>query len=107
VLSKLGLLNHVAVSPEIQLAPRMIDLARLLLRRGLKVINMFVHSPTLMVGCSPFTRTEADVDAFLVRIDRVLEFAQAAGLKPVTLSELTPAAVGASVSVIPSTGVRT
>jgi hypothetical protein len=98
VLGKLRVLNHLTLSPEITDAPRMIRLADTLLNRGARVVNMFLHSPTLLEGCSPFTKTNADVTAFVARIDAFLAFAQSAGLRAVTMSELTPAAVGAFTS---------
>lgn len=98
VLSRLRILNHVGLSPEITYAPAMIRLANAVLNRGARVVNMFFHSPTLLEGCSPFTRTPADVAAFVARIEAFLVFARSAGLRSVTLSELTPAMVGATVS---------
>lgn len=98
VLDRLHVLNHVSLSPEINDARAMIRLADTLLNRGARVINMFFHSPTLLEGCSPFAKTAADVAAFVARIDTFLGFAQSAGLRPVTMSELTPAIVGASSS---------
>jgi hypothetical protein len=71
----------------------MIRLADTLLRRGARALNMFFHSPTLLEGCSPFTRTPADVSAFIARIDEFLAFAQKAGLRPVTMSELSSGAL--------------
>jgi hypothetical protein len=98
VLDRLGILNHLCLSPEINDAPSMIRLAATLLGRGARVMNVFFHSPTLLEGCSPFTKTAADVTAFVARIDAFLAFAQSAGLRPITMSELTPGAAGASVS---------
>jgi len=97
VLDRLRVLNHVSLSPEINDAPAMIRLADTLLHRGARVMNMFFHSPTLLEGRSPFTKTASDVAAFVARIDAFLAFAQSAGLRPVTMSELTPAVVGASL----------
>lgn len=95
-LSKLGVLQHLFLSPEINTAAGMIRLASTLRARGARVVNMFFHSPTLLEGCSPFTRTPAQVAAFMACIESFLAFAQAAGLTPAMMSELTPAAVGAS-----------
>jgi hypothetical protein len=95
-LSRLRLLNHVCISPETHDASHMIRLTDALMRRGTKVVNMFFHSPSLLEGCSPFVRTETDVRSFIARIDQFLAFAQSAGLKSVTMSELRAADVGAS-----------
>jgi hypothetical protein len=77
-------------------AEEMIRLATTLTLRGTHVLNLFFHTPTLLEGCSPFTRTSADVEAFLRKIDQFLAFAMSAGFTPVTVSELTATAVGAS-----------
>ena len=84
----------------------MIRLTAALMKQGTKVINMFFHSPSLLEKCSPFVRTEAELASFLARIDQFLAFAQSAGLRSVTMSELRAADVGAStVRVLePSTG---
>ncbi len=102
-LSKLRVLNHVALSPETHSASQMIRLATALLKRGTRVINMFFHSPSLLENCSPFVRTPADVEDFIARIGTFLAFARSAGLRSVTMSELRPVDVGAStVKVLPA-----
>jgi peptidoglycan/xylan/chitin deacetylase (PgdA/CDA1 family) len=103
VLDRLGLLNHLALSPEINDAPQMIRLADTLLHRGARVMNMFFHSPTLLEGCSPFAKTTADVAVFVRRIESFLEFAQSAGLRSVTMSELTPAIVANGSKIVTTT----
>lgn len=99
-LNRLGVLNHVCISPEMNDATQMIRLTRSLLDQGTRVINMFFHSPSLLAGCSPFVRTPADLDAFMACIDQFLSFAGQQGLRSMTMSELTAHEVGAS-------GVRT
>jgi hypothetical protein len=95
VLNRLGVLNHICISPETHNAPQMIRLAKKLLGRGTRVINMFFHSPTLLPSCTPFVRSEADVDDFLGRIRGFLTFAKSAGLRAVTMSELHADNIGA------------
>lgn len=95
-LRRLRALNRVCLSPEMADAEEMIRLATTLTLRGTHVLNLFFHTPTLLEGCSPFTRTSADVEAFLRKIDQFLAFAMSAGFTPVTVSELTATAVGAS-----------
>ncbi len=102
-LGRLGALNLVCVSPEIDSVPRMIRLTKALLNRGAAIINMFFHSPSLLEGCSPYGRTPADVAALYRRIDEFMAFAQSAGLRSVTMSELTAAELAASrVKVLPA-----
>ena len=94
-LRRMGLLTRVCLSPEIESAPRMIELATRVIERGARVVNMFFHSPSLLEGRTPFVRTAADLDAFIARIDTFLAFAQDAGLRSVTMSELSAEGVGA------------
>jgi hypothetical protein len=102
-LGRVGILNLVCVSPEINDAPQMIRLAQALVARGTAVINMFFHSPSLLEGCSPYVRTAADLTALLARIDEFLAFVQKAGLRTVTMSELPATGIGAStVKVLPT-----
>jgi hypothetical protein len=102
LLDRARVLNHVALSPELSDASRMIRLARALWSRGTKVLNMYFHSPTLLPGATPFVRTEGDALGFVERIERFLEFARSAGVRPVTLSELSDATLGAvRTTVIP------
>ena len=102
-LGKLGLLNHICVSPEINSAPDMIRLSKTLLERGTKVINMFFHSPSLLEGCTPFVKTPADVERFVASIDAFLDFTREAGLRSVTLSELSAQELGVATTRVLST----
>jgi hypothetical protein len=95
-LRRLRMVNHIALSPELHDAPDMIAITKAILARGSRAVNMFFHSPSLIQGRTPFVKTAADVDAFFGRIDAFLSFTRSAGLRPVTLSEFTPAIVGAS-----------
>jgi hypothetical protein len=95
-LGRIGVLNHVCLSPETHSSSQMISLVSALLERGTRVFNMFFHSPSVLPGCSPFVRTEADALAFVDRVERVLAVAQSAGMQFVTLSELRADDVGAS-----------
>ena len=95
-LDRLGALNRISLSPELDGAARMIRLTRALLNRGTPVVNVFFHSPSLLEGCSPYARTAGESRELLERIDSLLAFASTAGLRSRTLSELTGAMVGAS-----------
>ena len=90
-LSRLGLLNRLSVSPETHTAAQMIRLVKALITRGAGVINMFFHSPSLLEGCGPFVQTVDDLEPFITRIERVLEFVRSAGLQPRTMSEIANA----------------
>jgi peptidoglycan/xylan/chitin deacetylase (PgdA/CDA1 family) len=53
----------------------MIALARELARRHEPVLNLLFHSSEAIVGGSPYNRTQAELDAFLDRLERFLSFA--------------------------------
>jgi hypothetical protein len=50
------------------------ELTKRLMARGLRVFTLTLHSPTLMPGNTPYTRTEAELAALLRTIDRYLGF---------------------------------
>jgi peptidoglycan/xylan/chitin deacetylase (PgdA/CDA1 family) len=56
-------------------ADDMMTLARRLAGRGVPLLNLLFHSSEALAGCSPYNRTEADLDAFLDRLGRFLTFA--------------------------------
>lgn len=62
------------LSPEGSSLSQMRELTRRQLRQGLRVFTLTLHSPTLMPGNTPYTRTEADLAALLGTIDRYLAF---------------------------------
>jgi len=95
-LRRLRAINHVCLSPELDEASEMIRLTKALMRREQPVVNMFFHSPSLLEGCSPFVQTAAEVESFFDSIETFVGFAVDAGLRPVTLSELDAAQVGAT-----------
>jgi hypothetical protein len=66
----------------------MIGLARDLAREGEPALNLLFHSSEAIVGGSPYNRTEAELAAFLERLDRFLAFAtRELGAAPVTFAE--------------------
>jgi hypothetical protein len=96
VLRRTGVLNYVCLSPEMSNARDMIRLVRKLADQGTNLVNVYFHSPTLLEGCSPFTRTQVELAEFLRRIEDFLEFAESAGLRSVGISELHASEVGAT-----------
>jgi peptidoglycan/xylan/chitin deacetylase (PgdA/CDA1 family) len=93
-LDRLGAVNRVCVSPEIDDARSMTQFTRARLARGASGINMFFHSPSLLERCSPYVSTPEDLSAFLERIDAFLTFARSAGLRSATMSELAAVELG-------------
>jgi hypothetical protein len=94
VLARARVLNHLCLSPELARDSHMIRLAGAVLRRGVRVVNMFFHSPSLLPGASPFVRTEHEFDTFLARIERFVAYAMSVGLTSVGMSELSAEDLG-------------
>jgi hypothetical protein len=67
-------LYPMRLSPEGSSFAQMRELTERLLARGLRVFTLTLHSPTLMPGNTPYTRTEAELAALLRTIDRYLGF---------------------------------
>jgi len=74
ILSRLGALDRLRLSPE-GFGPR--DhrrLTRALLDRGVRVLTFSFHSPSLEPGCTPYVRSEAGLTAFLDSCRRYFDF---------------------------------
>lgn len=74
ILSRLGALTRLRLSPEGFAFPELKTLTRSLLRRGVRVLTLSFHSTSLKPGCTNYTRTHADLDGFLDTIRRYLEY---------------------------------
>ena len=60
--------------PSYSSAEDMIALARQLARRGTPILNLLFHSSEAIVGGSPYNKTQAELDAFFDRLERVLAY---------------------------------
>ena len=90
------------LTPEGFTLPQLQSLADSMLARGVRVLSLSFHSPSLAAGHTPFVRTEEDRKAFTARVlDFLRWFASRRGGRFVTASEvhgiLTPAALPAAV----------
>ena len=88
VLSYLGLLERVPLTPEgvtVEEAIRGIDIA---LDDKLPVLVFSFHSPSLRAGHTPYVRTEGDLDALYDWWRRVLAYCEMRGVKPTTVAEI-------------------
>jgi hypothetical protein len=74
ILSRLGALDRVMLSPEGNTLDEMIALTRTLLADGLRVFSLTFHSPSVAPGHTPYVRSAADLTTFLARIERYFEF---------------------------------
>jgi len=75
VLRALGLVRLRWLRPSYSSLPEMVALARSLARAGEPVLNLLFHSSEAIVGGSPYNTTQGELDAFVERLERFLEFA--------------------------------
>ncbi|MDA5193590.1 polysaccharide deacetylase family protein [Govanella unica] len=74
ILSRLGLVERIQMTPEGITLAENIRLARHLARIGRRVFTYAYHSSTLLPGGSPYVRTMADRERFLQDIEGFLKF---------------------------------
>jgi hypothetical protein len=74
ILARLRVTERIMLSPETSTLDEMISLTRALHGRGLQVFTMSFHSPSLAAGHTPYVRSQHDLDQFLDRIARYLDF---------------------------------
>ena len=88
LLDRLGLVSKAWLSPEHADGLTMIRLARTMMREGYRFLNLMFHSPSLLAGLTPYTRTHADERRLLAHLEEFLTFTRAEGIVPARLSEL-------------------
>lgn len=74
ILSRLGLLDRVRLSPEGQTLDEAKALTRALLAGGDRLLALTYHSSSLLPGGSPYVRDRRDLSAFLGWLEAYLEF---------------------------------
>lgn len=74
VLARLGLVERITLTPEGISFEELRRLTLALLRTGHRVFSFTYHSPSLAPGNTPYVRSEADLRAFLRRIEQYLDF---------------------------------
>lgn len=88
ILWQLGILRKVNASPELHRSPEVHDCIRAQLERGHELVNMVLHSSSLLPGGTPFSVTEEDSERIQRTIGEALDFlARRADVVPCTLSE--------------------
>ena len=88
VLRKLGVARLDWLRPSYSSFDQMCALARRLTADGVRALNIIFHSSEAIVGGSPYNRSQAELDAFLDRLDRFLQFAvMELGAQPATFRE--------------------
>ena len=92
ILRALRLLRMRWLRPSYSSLDDMMALARDLARWNEPVLNLLLHSSEGIVGGSPYNRTQGELDAFCVRLERFLAFAtRELHAVPVTFAEFRAA----------------
>jgi peptidoglycan/xylan/chitin deacetylase (PgdA/CDA1 family) len=95
ILRAFGIARMRWLRPSYSSLEDMIALSRDLTSAGEPVLNLLFHSSEAIVGGSPYNRTQAELDAFLDRLDRFLAFAtRDLGAAPATFAEFRRAYAG-------------
>lgn len=92
-----GLLRKIWLSPEISPGREMFELACVVSRKAIDVLNLMFHSPTLQPGLTPFVRTLQDRQRFDGELEHFFELLFGKfDVKPLTLSGYWRLAVSGS-----------
>ena len=88
ILDRTGIATKVKLSPEQATLAQMKQLSIAVINRGVQVLVLMFHSSSLLPGCSPYVKTEQDLDRFLERLSAFFVFAQEElSLSAITLGE--------------------
>lgn len=83
-----GLMTRRWLSPEKSSLNEMIALSNAVLSSGARVLQMTLHSCTLLPGATPFVSDDWDRKAFLERVDEYLRYCHASEFEFATVSEV-------------------
>ena len=91
VLSRLGLLERIPLTPEGISVAEVVRGIAMALEEGVPVLVFSFHSPSLQPGHTPYVRTEADLAAFYRWWTAVFSELERRGVKPTTVAEIMTA----------------
>ncbi len=74
ILSRLGALERLALSPEGFTLQHQKNLTKSLLARGSKVLTFAFHSPSMQPGQTPYVRSQEDLKKFLANCRQYFDF---------------------------------
>lgn len=74
ILKKLFQIDLIWLRPSYSSVADMIRLCDSSIKQGVTVLNMMFHSNELMPGGSPYNKTEADVERFLNKIEKLIGY---------------------------------
>ena len=74
IAARLGMLERIRVTPEGGTASDMSRIAKTLTRNGCQVMTLTYHSPSIVPGNTPYVRSAAELDAFLLAIENFCSY---------------------------------
>ncbi|HRP94646.1 MAG TPA: polysaccharide deacetylase family protein [Rhodocyclaceae bacterium] len=74
MLSRAGLFERSRLSPEDYPLPELKRLTRDLIADGVRCLVFSFHSPSIAPGCTPYVKTQADLETFLGRCEAYFEY---------------------------------
>ena len=74
ILARLRLVDRLRLSPEGYTLEELRRLTRYLLARGVRVLSLSFHSPSVQPGCTPYVRNGGELVAFLDRLRGYFEY---------------------------------
>lgn len=95
VLSRLGLLNRVPLTPEGVPLDEAKAAVRALLADGQRWFSLSFHSPSVEPGHTPFVRSREDLAAFHAWWEGMIDLFEVEGITPAPIDEVIAAARGA------------
>jgi hypothetical protein len=69
VLSRLGLIDRIILTPEGVPPAQHMALVRAMIRRGQRIFMLSYHSPSMVPGNTPYVRTKQDLRTFMDRVE--------------------------------------
>ena len=69
VLSRLGLIDRIILTPEGVPPAQHRALVRAMIRRGQRIFMLSYHSPSMVPGNTPYVRTQRDLRTFMDRVE--------------------------------------
>lgn len=93
ILSRLGLLERIPLTPEGVSAEEAIRGINIALDEGLPLLNFSFHSPSLRPGHTPYVRNEADLDRLYDWWRRIFAYLEGRGVKPTNVREIMSSVV--------------
>jgi hypothetical protein len=69
VLSRLGLIDRIILTPEGVPPAQHMALVRAMIRRGQRIFMLSYHSPSMVPGNTPYVRTQRDLRTFMDRVE--------------------------------------